>query len=163
MLPVRDANAAGGLSCQGSPPADASAEIGCTRTARHDRPAWPRPGRHRRTQASAGPPQVVWLEHRQPAASAGARRRVPAVRATAPGRRPPPPSPREWEQWLTVSRKAMPRNGHRPAGRTPDEVKLRLLHAHCHPHYARSSKSPALLIGGRTSCEAAFIRGPLRS
>jgi hypothetical protein len=27
----------------------------------------------------------------------------------------------------------------------PDKANLRLLHAHCHRHYARSSKSPALL------------------
>jgi RNA-directed DNA polymerase len=58
----------------------------------------------------------------------------------------PPQSPREWEQWLTVTRKAMIRNAIvlRPDG-TPDEATLRLLHAHCHRQYARSSKSPALL------------------
>jgi RNA-directed DNA polymerase len=58
----------------------------------------------------------------------------------------PPQSPREWEQWLTVTRKAMIRNAIvvRADG-TPDEAKLRLLHTHCHRQYPRSSKSPALL------------------
>jgi hypothetical protein len=28
---------------------------------------------------------------------------------------------------------------------TPDEAALRLLHAHCHRHYTRNNKSPALL------------------
>jgi RNA-directed DNA polymerase len=58
----------------------------------------------------------------------------------------PPQSPREWEQWLTVTRKAMTRKAitAQPGG-TPDEAKLRLLHAHCHRQYARSSKRPALL------------------
>ena len=58
----------------------------------------------------------------------------------------PPQSPREWEHWLTVTRKAMTRNAitAQPDG-TPDEAKLRLLHAHCHRRHARSSKSPALL------------------
>jgi RNA-directed DNA polymerase len=58
----------------------------------------------------------------------------------------PPQSPREWEQWLTVTRKAMTHNAiiAQPGG-APDEAKLRLLHAHCHRKYARSSKSPALL------------------
>jgi RNA-directed DNA polymerase len=58
----------------------------------------------------------------------------------------PPQSPREWEQWLTVTRKAMTRNAiTAERDGTPDEAKLRLLHAHCHRRYARSSKSPALL------------------
>jgi RNA-directed DNA polymerase len=58
----------------------------------------------------------------------------------------PPQSPREWEQWLTVTRKAMTRNAiiAQPDG-APDEAKLRLLHAHCHRQYARSSSRPALL------------------
>jgi RNA-directed DNA polymerase len=58
----------------------------------------------------------------------------------------PPQSPREWEQWLTVTRKAMIRNAIvLRADGTPDEATLRLLHAHCHRQYAQSSKSPALL------------------
>jgi RNA-directed DNA polymerase len=58
----------------------------------------------------------------------------------------PPQSPREWEQWLTVTRKAMTRNAiTAQQGGTPDEAKLRLLHAHCHRRYARSSTRPALL------------------
>jgi RNA-directed DNA polymerase len=58
----------------------------------------------------------------------------------------PPQTPREWEQWLTVTRKAMTRNAitAQPDG-TPDEAQLRLLHAHCHRQHARSSKRPALL------------------
>jgi len=58
----------------------------------------------------------------------------------------PPQSPHEWEQWLTVTRKAMIRNAVvLRADGTPDEATFRLLHAHCHRQYARSSKSPALL------------------
>jgi RNA-directed DNA polymerase len=58
----------------------------------------------------------------------------------------PPQSPREWEQWLTVTRKAMICNAIvLQADGTSDEATLRLLHAHCHRQYARSSKSPALL------------------
>jgi RNA-directed DNA polymerase len=58
----------------------------------------------------------------------------------------PPQSPREWEQWLTVTRKAIIHNAIvlRADGK-PDEATLRLLHAHCHRQHARSSKSPALL------------------
>jgi RNA-directed DNA polymerase len=57
-----------------------------------------------------------------------------------------PQSPREWEQWLTVTRKAMVRNAITAARAdgTPDEATLRLVHAHCHRRHARSS-SPALL------------------
>jgi RNA-directed DNA polymerase len=58
----------------------------------------------------------------------------------------PPQSPHEWEQWLTVTRKAMIHNAIVPrADGTPDEATFRLLHAHCHRQHARSSKSPALL------------------
>jgi RNA-directed DNA polymerase len=58
----------------------------------------------------------------------------------------PPQSPREWEQWLTVTRKAMIRNAIvLRADGTPDEATVRLLHAHCHRQHVRSSKSPALL------------------
>ena len=58
----------------------------------------------------------------------------------------PPQSPREWEQWLTVTRKAIIRNAivSRADG-LPDEAKLRLLHAHCHRKYTGKRKSPALL------------------
>ena len=58
----------------------------------------------------------------------------------------PPQSPREWEQWLTVTRKAMIHNALvLRADGTPDKAALRLLHAHCHRQYARSGNSPALL------------------
>jgi len=57
----------------------------------------------------------------------------------------PPQSPREWEQWLTVTRKAMTRNAIVRVDGTPDEAKLRLLHAHCHRQYARNRSRPALL------------------
>jgi RNA-directed DNA polymerase len=58
----------------------------------------------------------------------------------------PPQSPREWEQWLTVTRKAIIRNAivSRADG-PPDEAKLRLLHAHCHRQHAGKRNSPALL------------------
>jgi len=58
----------------------------------------------------------------------------------------PPQSPREWEQWLAVTRKAMTRNAITAApGGTPDEAKLRLLHAHCYRQHARQRSRPALL------------------
>jgi RNA-directed DNA polymerase len=57
----------------------------------------------------------------------------------------PPQSPREWEQWLTVTRKAMAHNAIVRVDGTPDEAKLRLLHAHCHRRYARNRSRPALL------------------
>jgi RNA-directed DNA polymerase len=58
----------------------------------------------------------------------------------------PPQSPREWEQWLTVTRKAMVRNAIvlHPGG-AAGEIKLRLLHAHCYRQYAGNRKSLALL------------------
>jgi RNA-directed DNA polymerase len=58
----------------------------------------------------------------------------------------PPQSPRESEQWLTATRKAMTRNAiiPQPDG-APDAAKLRLLHAHCQRRYARTHTSPALL------------------
>lgn len=58
----------------------------------------------------------------------------------------PPQSPREWEQWLTVTRKAMTRNAIilQPDS-TPDKTELRLMHTHCHRQHARKHTSPALL------------------
>jgi RNA-directed DNA polymerase len=58
----------------------------------------------------------------------------------------PPQSPREWEQWLTVTRKAMTRNAIiLQPGSTPGKTELRLMHAHCHRQHARKHTSPALL------------------
>ncbi len=58
----------------------------------------------------------------------------------------PPQCPREWEQWLTVTRKAIIRNAIvSQADGTPDEAKLRLLHAHCHRQHAGKRNRPALL------------------
>jgi RNA-directed DNA polymerase len=58
----------------------------------------------------------------------------------------PPQSPREWEQWLAATRKAMIHNAVvLRADGTPDTATLRLLHAHCYRQHARTSKSPALL------------------
>jgi RNA-directed DNA polymerase len=58
----------------------------------------------------------------------------------------PPQSPREWEQWLTVTRKAMVRNAIvLEPERTPGQAKLRLLHAHCHRQSTGKRKSLALL------------------
>jgi RNA-directed DNA polymerase len=59
----------------------------------------------------------------------------------------PPTSPREWEQWLRATRKAITRNAIAPAGPgTPDRPHLRLLHAHCRQrHTADTGGGPALL------------------
>ena len=64
----------------------------------------------------------------------------------------PPQSPRQWEQWLTVTRKAVIHNAIvlRADGK-PDEATLRLLHAHCHRALARKHKSPALLPANEPS------------
>jgi RNA-directed DNA polymerase len=54
----------------------------------------------------------------------------------------PPQSPREWEQWLMVTRKAMLRNAIATrADATPDEAVLRLVHAYCHRKYPWNGKS----------------------
>ena len=53
----------------------------------------------------------------------------------------PPQTPREWEQWLAATRKAITRNAiAEQAGSTPDEGRLRLLHAHCSRRSARNAK-----------------------
>ena len=58
----------------------------------------------------------------------------------------PPQTPREWEQWLAATRKAITKNAiTTAAGSTPDEGRLRLLHAHCNRRSAGNRKSPAPL------------------
>jgi RNA-directed DNA polymerase len=57
----------------------------------------------------------------------------------------PPQSPREWEQWLAAIRKAITKNAiATPAGSTPDEGRLRLLHAHCYRRTAGKRKAQQL-------------------
>ena len=63
----------------------------------------------------------------------------------------PPQTPHEWEQWLTVTRKAIAHNAIVRVDGKPDEAKLRLLHAHCHRQHARKHKSPALLPASEPS------------
>src|SRR5215467_11974939 len=58
----------------------------------------------------------------------------------------PPQTPREWEQWLAATRKAITKNAiTTAAGSTPDEGRLRLLRAHCNRRSAGNRKSPAPL------------------
>ena len=53
----------------------------------------------------------------------------------------PPQTPRQWEQWLAATRKAITRNAiAEQAGSTPDEGRLRLLHAHCSRRSAGNAK-----------------------
>jgi RNA-directed DNA polymerase len=53
----------------------------------------------------------------------------------------PPQTPREWEQWLAATRKAITRNAiAEQAGSAPDEGRLRLLHAHCSRRSAGNAK-----------------------
>jgi RNA-directed DNA polymerase len=53
----------------------------------------------------------------------------------------PPQTPREWEQWLAATRKAITRNAiAEQAGNSPDEGRLRLLHAHCSRRCAGNAK-----------------------
>ena len=58
----------------------------------------------------------------------------------------PPQTPREWEQWLAATRKAITKNAiATAAGSTPDEGRLRLLHAHCNRRSAGNRKAQHLL------------------
>jgi RNA-directed DNA polymerase len=53
----------------------------------------------------------------------------------------PPQTPREWEQWLAATRKAITRNAiAEQAGSAPFEGRLRLLHAHCSRRSAGNAK-----------------------
>jgi len=53
----------------------------------------------------------------------------------------PPQTPREWEQWLAATRKAITHNAiAAQAGSAPDEGRLRLLHAHCTRRSAGNAK-----------------------
>ena len=53
----------------------------------------------------------------------------------------PPQTPRERERWLAATRKAITRNAiAEQAGSTPDEGRLRLLHAHCSRRSAGNAK-----------------------
>jgi RNA-directed DNA polymerase len=57
----------------------------------------------------------------------------------------PPQSPREWEQWLAAIRKAITKDAiATPAGSSPDEDRLRLLHAHCYRRSAGKRKARQL-------------------
>jgi RNA-directed DNA polymerase len=57
----------------------------------------------------------------------------------------PPQSPREWEQWLAATRKAITKNAiTTAAGSDPDEGRLRLLHAHCYRRSAGQRKAQQL-------------------
>jgi RNA-directed DNA polymerase len=53
----------------------------------------------------------------------------------------PPQTPREWEQWLAATRKAITHNAIAThTGSNPDEGRLRLLHAHCIRRRAGTAK-----------------------
>ena len=57
----------------------------------------------------------------------------------------PPQSPREWEQWLAATRKAITKNAiATAAGSDPDEGRLRLQHAHCYRRSAGKRKAQQL-------------------
>jgi RNA-directed DNA polymerase len=57
-----------------------------------------------------------------------------------------PQSPREWEQWLRTTRKAITRAQILASPGTPNEPRSRLTHAHCQRrHHARGATQPALL------------------
>ena len=55
-----------------------------------------------------------------------------------------PDSPREWEQWLTGTRKAITRQSLSLALRGSNDI--RLLHTSCHRRKTGDSKDPALLL-----------------
>ena len=64
----------------------------------------------------------------------------------------PPQSPREWEQWLTATRKALVKKYIvvREDG-TPDETKHRLIHADCQRRLVGVSRGTALLPASEPS------------
>jgi RNA-directed DNA polymerase len=64
-----------------------------------------------------------------------------------------PQSPREWEQWLTATRKAVRKHAVTAWGvGTPDErVATRLIHAHCHRRLNGNGKDPAQLLTRESS------------
>jgi len=58
----------------------------------------------------------------------------------------PPQTPREWEQWLATTRKAITKNSIAlRADGAPDESALRLIHTRCHRHLPEHGSDPALL------------------
>jgi RNA-directed DNA polymerase len=70
----------------------------------------------------------------------------------------PPQSPREWEQWLTVTRKAMTHNAiTAEPGAAPDEAKFRLLHAHCHRALTRKRKPSTTTSSARQRAHGACL------
>jgi RNA-directed DNA polymerase len=82
----------------------------------------------------------------------------------------PPQTPREWEQWLAATRKAITHNAiAAQAGSAPDEGRLRLQHAHCTRRSAGNAKRqllPATEPSGLARAEARgnshvrFLGGP---
>ena len=64
----------------------------------------------------------------------------------------PPQSPQEWEQWLTATRKAVAKSylTVRRDG-TPDENKLRLVHAQCQRRNIGDGTGTALLPASEPS------------
>jgi RNA-directed DNA polymerase len=96
-----------------------------------------------------GPRQLDITSLRLPQAQHG---RCPQCGDLLPDADRPPQSPRQWEQWLTVTRKAVIHNAIvLQADGKPDEATLRFLHAHCHRALTRNRKSPALLPASEPS------------
>jgi RNA-directed DNA polymerase len=56
-----------------------------------------------------------------------------------------PASPREWEQWLNATRKAITRQNLAASGTGPPTDETRLVHASCHRRATGASRNPALL------------------
>jgi RNA-directed DNA polymerase len=61
-----------------------------------------------------------------------------------------PRSPREWEQWLTTTRKAIIKQHivYRDHG-TPDRLRIRLTHAHCQRRYLAAGTGQTALLPAR--------------
>ncbi len=58
----------------------------------------------------------------------------------------PPQSPQGWEQWLAATRKAIAKNYlTMREGCTPDETKVRLIHAQCQCRHVDDGTGTALL------------------
>jgi RNA-directed DNA polymerase len=122
--------------------------------------AWTRIVRHQVVKGAASPDDPAlaeyWAERRRkmpPPTIGRARWRLYKVQD---GRCPlcgdwllpaedPPPTLREWEQWLATNRKTITKTAMRKDGPS-DEAEPRLLHTHCHHrHTAGDGNGPALL------------------
>jgi RNA-directed DNA polymerase len=119
--------------------------------------AWTKIVRHRMVAGTASPddPSLIgyWTQRRQrsnpPLDSAmlrllqAQRGRCPLCRGLLLHADHQPQTPREWEQWLVATRKAVRK--HAVTATPDDHAAVQLIHAHCHRRTTTSSSGTALL------------------